>query len=253
MISYHLIFDLPYIYAILGHISVSVESYRSSWSYMITPIYKMHTKTRTCSLFYHYPSVEPLLSHQVIMFDICMPSCFLFRETFPWRLGSFWVMEITHLMMDDFMSPDFRSTIHLCHTRAYFHFDWDLQIFMELHAHPHLRDTHWDDDAPIESLWSYPVRSTPFGTYMSSCFLLGYAFLICGSDSVMDSGDQDCIVDDWCFDVSWSFRPVTHSMPYWSIFALLVEICRSPWICMIIPSYEIPVRLMIRFHFVPIL
>ena len=126
MISCHLISDLPYIYAILGHISVSVESYRSSWSYMITPIYEMHTKTRTCSLFYHYPSVEPLLSHQVIIFDICMPSCFLFRETFPWHLGSFWVMEITHLMMDDFMSPDFWSTIHLCHTGAYFCFGWEL-------------------------------------------------------------------------------------------------------------------------------
>ena len=140
-----------------------------------------------------------------------------------------------------------------CHIEAYFHFDWDLQIFMELHAHPHLWDTDWDDDPPVESLWSYPIRSVPFGTYMSSCFLLGYAFLICGSDSVMDSGDQDCIVDDWWFDVSWSFRPVTHSMPYWGIFALSIEICRSPWICMIIPSYDIHVRLMIRFHFVPIL
>ena len=42
-------------------------------------------------------------------------------------------------------------------------------------------------------------------------------------------------------------------MPYWSIFAISIEICRSPWICMIIPSYEIHVRLMIRFHCVLIL
>ncbi|RVW75305.1 hypothetical protein CK203_055363 [Vitis vinifera] len=53
-----------------GHISVSVESYRSSWSYMITPTFGMRTEMRTCSLFYHDPSVEPLLSHLVIMFNI---------------------------------------------------------------------------------------------------------------------------------------------------------------------------------------
>ena len=92
-----------------------------------------------------------------------------------------------------------------CHTRAYFHFDWDLQIFMELHAHPHLRDTHWDDDAPIESLWSYPVRSAPFGTYMSSCFLPGYASLICGSDSVTDIDDVDRAFDDGWFELIWFF------------------------------------------------
>ena len=66
--------------AILGHISVSVESYRSSWSYMITPTYGMHTETMACSLFYHDPSVELLLSHLIrpIFFGICMSSCFLF-------------------------------------------------------------------------------------------------------------------------------------------------------------------------------
>ena len=34
---------------------------------------------------------------------------------------------------------------------------------------------------------------------------------------------------------------------------VLVEICRSPLICMIILSYEIHIELMICFHFVPIL
>ena len=59
---------------ILGHISVSVESYRSSWSYMITPAYGMHTETRTCLLFYHDPPVEPFLSHSVgpIFSDVVM-------------------------------------------------------------------------------------------------------------------------------------------------------------------------------------
>ena len=66
----------------------------------------------------------------------------------------------------------------------------------------------------------------------------------------MDSDDQDCIVDDWWFDVIWSFWPATHLMPYWGIFAFSIEICRSPWICMIIPSCEIHVGQMIQFHFV---
>ena len=35
--------------------------------------------------------------------------------------------------------------------------------------------------------------------------------------------------------------------------SILVEICRSPWISMIIPNYEIHTDLMICFHFVLIL
>ena len=37
-------FDLPYIYVILGHISVSIEIYRSSWSHMILTTHEMHVK-----------------------------------------------------------------------------------------------------------------------------------------------------------------------------------------------------------------
>ena len=37
-------FDLPYIYAILRHISVSIEIYRSSWSHMILTTHEMHVK-----------------------------------------------------------------------------------------------------------------------------------------------------------------------------------------------------------------
>ena len=71
--------------SILGHIFVSIEIYRSSWSYMIIPTCGMHTETRTCSLFYHGSLVEPLLSHPIrlVFFSICMSSCLLFRETFP--------------------------------------------------------------------------------------------------------------------------------------------------------------------------
>ena len=40
-----------------------------------------------------------------------------------------------------------------CHIRAYFSFDWDLQIFMELHTYPHLRDTCRDDDLLVILSW----------------------------------------------------------------------------------------------------
>ena len=51
--------------AILGHISVLDEIYKSSRSYMITPTCEMHTETRMCSLSYHDLLGEPLLSHSV--------------------------------------------------------------------------------------------------------------------------------------------------------------------------------------------
>ena len=59
------------------------------------------------------------------------------------------------------------------HTGAYFRFDWDLRIFMELHAHPHLRDTHWHDVSSVEPLGSYPVRPALCDASMSSCFPSG--------------------------------------------------------------------------------
>ena len=37
--------------AILGHISVLGEVYRSSWGCMITPTYGIRTEAMTCSLF----------------------------------------------------------------------------------------------------------------------------------------------------------------------------------------------------------
>ena len=50
---------------ILGHISLSVAIYRSSWSCMIISTYEIHTATMICLLSYHDPLVEPLLSHLV--------------------------------------------------------------------------------------------------------------------------------------------------------------------------------------------
>ena len=58
---------------ILGHISLSVEICRSSWSCMIISTYKIHTETITYLLFYHDPLVEPLLGHSV------RPTLLIFR------------------------------------------------------------------------------------------------------------------------------------------------------------------------------
>ena len=116
MIWCHLTFLICHTFdAILGHILVLVESYRSSWSYMITPTCEMRIKTMMCSLSYHDPLVEPLWSHSTrpTFFGICMSSCFLFHETFPRCLGLIWITEIAHLMMNDFMSPDFWPIVHL--------------------------------------------------------------------------------------------------------------------------------------------
>ena len=50
-------------------------------------------------------------------------------------------------MIDDLMSFDLSDLSHIrCHTGAYFHLGRDLQIFMELHAYPHLRDVRQGDD-----------------------------------------------------------------------------------------------------------
>ena len=58
--------------AILGHIFLSVEIYRFSWSCRIISTYEIHIETMTCLLSYHDPLVEPLLGHSIkpTLFDI---------------------------------------------------------------------------------------------------------------------------------------------------------------------------------------
>ena len=51
------------------------------------------------------------------------------------------------------------------------------------------------------------------------------------------------------FDVIWFSRLVTHLMPYWGIFPHLIKVSRSPLICVIDPSYEIYIILVILFRF----
>ena len=61
-ISCYPIFDLPYIWCYTGAYSISDEIYGSSWSRTIISAYGIHTETRTYSLFYCDPPVEPFLS-----------------------------------------------------------------------------------------------------------------------------------------------------------------------------------------------
>ena len=83
------------------------------------------------------------------------------------------------------------------HTGAYFCFDWDLQIFMESHDHPHLWDTRRDDDLFVILLW-FPSGASLEPSSQAHIFrhlvvimflLLGYILLICRSDLVMDVDD----------------------------------------------------------------
>ena len=107
-----------------------------------------------------------------------MSLCFSIREGHLGSMGmvQLWIRmtRITCLMRGGFISLVL-LTCHTfdAHTRAYFRFDWDLRIFMELHAHPHLRDTHWHDVSSVEPLGSYPVRPALCDASMSSCFPSG--------------------------------------------------------------------------------
>ena len=199
---------------------------------MITPIYGMHTETRTCSLFYHDPSVEPLLSHPIIMFNIYMSSCFLFREMLPRSLGSIWIIGITHFMLSDFW-----PTIYLMLYWGIFHFRWDLRIFMESHDHLRLRDTHRDEDLFVILSWS--SSGALLKSFILTCTfrhldaiilpLLRCVFFIRGSDSVMDSDDEDRTPEDRWLEAIWFFWPITHLMPYWGIFIFWLRFVDLHW------------------------
>ena len=65
MISCHSIFDLPYIWCHTRAYFVSDEIYRSSWSCMLIPTYKIHAETMTCLLSNHDPPIKSLWTHLV--------------------------------------------------------------------------------------------------------------------------------------------------------------------------------------------
>ena len=92
---------------------------------MIIPSYEIHVETRMCSLSFHDPLVEPLLSHSVrpTFFCIQMSSCLLLGEPFG-RLdliqSRMWMTGITHLLLGDLTSFDFFGLSYVrCHTGAY--------------------------------------------------------------------------------------------------------------------------------------
>ena len=157
-------FDLSHIWCPIGVYSISDEIYRSSWSCMLISTYEVYTEKRTCSLYYHIPQwslswatqPDPYFStfrcrHTPHSRYVSFDASVRFNCGFGlWRSNTWWWMISCHLISD---LPYIR-----CHTMAYFRFGWDLQIFMELHAHLHLRDTRWDDDLFAILLWS-PSRA----------------------------------------------------------------------------------------------
>ena len=125
--------DLPYIYAILGHIFILVEICRFPSICPIIPIYKIYVEMMTYLLSYRDLPRESLLSHSIklTLFSIWMSSCFSFWETFLWSMGPIqlwtWMIRITHLVIDDLVASDFFHLPHIwCHTGAYFRSGWDL-------------------------------------------------------------------------------------------------------------------------------
>ena len=159
--------------AILGHISVLDEIYKSSWSCMLIPTCEMYAETMTCSLFYHDPSVEPLwiYSARPTFFSIWLPSCLLFQETFHRCLGLIWIMKIAHLMMDDFMSPDFWPIVHLVPYWGIFMFwmrvidlhgaVWSLPLMGCAPRRWPVR--YFYDDSLVEHPRSHPIRPALLG------------------------------------------------------------------------------------------
>ena len=58
-------FGLSYVRCHTGAYLVSDKIYRSSWSRTIISTYEIHIETRTHSLFYYDPPMEPSMSHLV--------------------------------------------------------------------------------------------------------------------------------------------------------------------------------------------
>ena len=170
----------------------------------------------TFSLFYDDPLVEPWWSHpsRSASLGIGLFTCFLSWETFPRLLDWIWIMEITCLMIDDSISPDFRLIVHLMPHWGIFPFWGGLEISMELHDHSHLRSTCWDDDlctiVMMIPQWSIS-RVIQLGIYFST--------LRCHRAPLFER----CILAWWAWHCYGFIRPGLH-------------ICR----CMTLMSFNFP-------------
>ena len=102
-------------------------------------------------------------------------------------------------------------------------------------------------DLPCEPLLSHSVRPTFFGIWMSSCFSFwGILVLFVGSIQLWTwmARITQLVMDDLVLS---DFLTCHTSDAILGHIFVLVEICRSPLICMIIPIDEIYVKLMICF------
>ena len=106
------------------------------------------------------------------------------------------------------------------------------------------------DDSSMEPLGSHPAKHALLGTHMPSYSSIREMHLRLMSMILLwiqVTKFTYLLMDDLIsFDFS---RLVTHLMPHWGIFPLSIEICRSPLIRVIVPSYEIRVKLTISISF----
>ena len=181
--------DLSHIWCHTRAYSVSVEIYGSSWSRTIISTYEIRAETRTCSLFYYDPPVEPLLSHLVrpIFFQHLYAIMLLILGdvslTFEFVLGYG-----DHRFDDGWFHVTQFSAYHISGAMLG-HIPFRMR-FMDLHglawSSPITRYTSrwWHfllsyHDPLVEPLLSYPVRPVFFSICMSSCFFFWGTFQWC--------------------------------------------------------------------------
>ena len=161
--------------AILGHISLSIEICRSSWSCMIISTYEIHIEKMTCLLSYHDPLVEPLLGHSV------RPTLWYLDILMLLLLGDASLMFGPESVVDlddwDYTFDDgwfeviqFSNLPYIYAILGHISFSIEIyRIFMESHDLHHSRDVCRVDslllsyhDPPVESFLGHSVRLTLF-------------------------------------------------------------------------------------------
>ena len=180
MISCHPIFDNHAFDAILGHITVLDEIYRSWRSCTLIPIYETYIETMIYSLslrwFLSRASWElPSLACTSQCFDVIMLS---FRETPLWSMDliqlygfDLWMTWIAHSMTDALSSSGFSDLSHIwCHAGAY------SSISIEICSPPSIYmitldfwDTHRVDDSISlcpDTPWSLSWVSQPDSRFL---------------------------------------------------------------------------------------
>ena len=138
--------------AILGHISISIEIYRFSWSCMLVPTYEIRIETMT--LQWSLCGAIQLSLHLLTL--RCHHASF--RDT------------LLDMMMDHLRSFDFFDLSHICcHTGAYSVSDeiyrslWSRMIVSTYEIHTETRTCSlFYHDPPVESSLSHLVRPALF-------------------------------------------------------------------------------------------